>query len=86
MRICQNNERVYFEFTKNEYIADYLKNQIINRIDLGFIIGNDGDRMFNVEKHIGVNVYKFLALDDYSMLNCVDKIFTKEWITWKLKA
>ena len=49
MRICQNNERVYFEFTKNEYIADYLKNQIINRIDLGFIIGNDGDRMFNVE-------------------------------------
>lgn len=23
MRICQNNERVYFEFTKNEYIADY---------------------------------------------------------------
>ena len=46
MRICQNNERVYFEFTKNEYIADYLKNQIINRIDLGFIIGNDGDRMF----------------------------------------
>ena len=86
MRICQNNERVYFEFTKNEYIADYLKNQIINRIDLGFIIGNDGDRMFNVEKHIGVNVDKFLALDDYSMLNCVDKIFTKEWITRKLKA
>lgn len=86
MRICQNNERVYFEFTKNEYIADYLKNQIINRMDLGFIIGNDGDRMFNVEKHIGVNVDKFLALDDYSMLNCVDKIFTKEWITQKLKA
>lgn len=86
MRICQNNERVYFEFTKNEYIADYLKNQIINRMDLGFIIGNDGDRMFNVEKHIGVNVDKFLALDDYSMLNCVDKIFTKEWITRKLKA
>ena len=51
MRICQNNEHVYFEFTKNEYIADYLKNQIINRMDLGFIIGNDGDRMFNVEKH-----------------------------------
>ena len=86
MRIYQNDERVYFEFTKDEYIAGYLKDQIITRIDLGFITESDGNRMFNVEKNIEVNVDKFLALDDYSMLNCVDKIFTKEWITRKLKA
>lgn len=86
MRICQNDERVYFEFTKDEYIAGYLKDQVITRIDLGFITDSDGNRTFNVEKHIEVNVDKFLALDDYSMLNCIDKIFTKEWIARILKA
>lgn len=38
IRICQDNERVYFEFTKDKYIAGYLKDQIITRTDLGFIV------------------------------------------------
>lgn len=37
-KIYQEIDRVYFEYTKYNYIADYLKNQVIKRIDLGFIV------------------------------------------------
>lgn len=84
IRICQDGERVYFEFTKDKYIADYLKDQIITRTDLGFIVENCEDRVFKPNNHIGVNVNKFLDLDDYSMLNCVGEIFTQEWIEKQL--
>lgn len=84
IRICQDGERVYFEFTKDKYIADYLKDQIITRTDLGFIVEDYDERMFNPKNHISVNVNKFLDLDDYSMLNCVDEIFTQEWIEEQL--
>lgn len=80
IRIVQDSERVYFEFTKNEYIADYLKDQIITRRDLGFIVENYDDKMFNPKKDININVNKFLDLDDCSMLNCVGEIFTETWI------
>lgn len=40
--------------------------------------------MFKPNNHIGVNVNKFLDLDDYSMLNCVGEIFTQEWIEKQL--
>ena len=86
MRICQDGERVYFEFTKDEYIADYLKNQIITRTDLGFIVNGGEDRMFNPKDQIRVNVDKFLDLDDYSMLNCVNEIFTQQWVENQLAA
>lgn len=59
MRIYQNDERVYFEFTKDEYIAGYLKDQIITRIDLGFITESDGNRMFNVEKILRLMLTNF---------------------------
>ena len=84
IRICQDGERVYFEFTKDKYIADYLKDRIITRTDLGFIVENCEDRVFKPNNHIGVNVNKFLDLDDYSMLNCVGEIFTQEWIEKQL--
>ena len=84
IRICQDNERVYFEFTKDKYIAGYLKDQIITRTDLGFIVENYEDRVFEPKNHIRVNVNKFLDLDDYSILNCVGEIFTQEWIEKQL--
>lgn len=85
IRICQDDERVYFEYTRDKYIADYLKDQIITRTDLGFIVENDGDKMFNAKKHINFNVNKFLELDDYSMLNCVGEIFTDDWVEKVIK-
>ena len=75
MRICQDEERVYFEFTKNKYIADYLKDQIITRIDLGLIVDGDDEKMFDPRQHINTNVDKLMKLDDWSMMNCVGDIF-----------
>lgn len=80
-RIYQEMDRVYFEYTKYEYIADYLKNQTIRRIDLGFII-NDvdiDDKTFKETATIETNVDIFLELDNISMANCVGDIFIEEW-------
>ncbi len=82
MRIFQNNDRVYFEFTKDEYISEYLKNQYITRVDLAFIIEDvdENDLLFKSQAPININVKKFLELDDISMANCVGEIFTDDWI------
>ena len=80
-KIYQEIERVYFEYTKYEYIGGYLKNQYIHRIDLGFIIEDidKEDKLFKKEATIEVNVKRFLELDDISMANCVGDIFIEEW-------
>jgi len=79
MRICQDEERVYFEFTRDKYIANYLKNQTITRTDLGFIVEGYEEKMFNSQEHINTNVSKFLELDDWSIYNCIGEIFIEEW-------
>lgn len=80
-KIYQEIERVYFEYTKYEYIGGYLKNQSINRIDLGFIIEDidEEDKVFKKEVSIEENVKKFLELGDISMTNCISDIFIEEW-------
>lgn len=80
-KIYEEIERVYFEYTKYEYIDGYLKNQNIHRIDLGFIIEDidEEDKLFKKEVPIEVNVKKFLELDDISMANCFGDIFIEEW-------
>ncbi len=80
-KIYQDIERVYFEYTKYEYIAGYLKNQIIQRIDLGFIIESidEEDKLFKETVPIEVNIKKLLELDDISMANCFGDIFIEEW-------
>lgn len=80
-KIYEEIERVYFEYTKYEYIDGYLKNQNIHRIDLGFIIVDidEEDKLFKKEVPIEVNVKKFLELDDISMANCFGDIFIEEW-------
>lgn len=79
IRIYQTNERVYIEFTQDEYIADYLKDQYITRKDLGFIIEDIdiNEKAFNKDCLVSANVAKFLELDDYSMNMCIGEIFTK---------
>lgn len=82
-RIYQELDRVYFEYTKYKYISDYLKDQIIKRIDLGFII-NDieiSDKTFKETVPVEINVREFLNLDDMSMANCVGDIFIPEWFS-----
>lgn len=83
VRIYQEIDKVYFEYTEYEYIADYLKNQIIKRIDLGFIINGETeeDKTFKETVAVEENVDIFLELDDLSMANCVGDIFIKEWFT-----
>lgn len=80
-KIYEEIERVYFEYTKYEYIDGYLKNQNIHRIDLGFIIEDidEEDKLFKKEVPIEVNVKKFLELDEISMANCFGDIFIEEW-------
>lgn len=80
-KIYQEIERVYFEYTKYEYIDGYLKNQNIHRIDLGFIIVDidEEDKLFKKEVPIEVNVKKFFELDEISMANCFGDIFIEEW-------
>ena len=79
LKLFQTNERVYFEITKDNYIGDYLKDQIIKRTDLGFICDCDPDDLtFNVKSSITKNVQLFLKLDSHTMVNCFDEIFTEE--------
>ena len=80
-KIYEEIERVYFEYTKYEYIDGYLKNQNIHRIDLGFISVDidEEDKLFKKEVPIEVNVKKFLELDEISMANCFGDIFIEEW-------
>lgn len=79
MKICQNNEKVYFECTKDDYVGGYLKDQYIKRTDLAFIAESEEDLTFKPEALITTNVDIFLKLDDISMANCFCEIFVKEW-------
>ncbi|EQF23629.1 meiotically up-regulated protein 113 family protein [Clostridioides difficile CD160] len=81
-RIYQEIDRVYFEYTKYKYRADYLKDQIIIRIDLQFITNDmdENDKIFKETVSIETNVDRFIRLDDISMANCVGDIFIKEWL------
>ena len=80
-RIYQETDRVYFEYTTYEYLGGYLKDQIIRRIDLGFIIDDvdENDKTFKESVSININVKKFFELDDISMANCFGDIFIEEW-------
>lgn len=78
-RVFQQNDRVYFEVTRNEYISNYLKDQYIHRTDMAFIAENYDVPLFQTTDPIDVNVQKFLDLDDISMANCFLEIFIEDW-------
>lgn len=75
IKIFQDHERIYLEFTKSEYVGDYLKDQYIIRRDLGFICEDYDNPLFLPTVSIKANTEKFLELDDVSLLNCVGEIF-----------
>lgn len=77
LKLFQTNERVYFEVTKDTYIGDNLKDQLIQRTDLGFIC-DYGELTFNVKFPLTKNVQLFIELDSHTMVNCFTEIFTKE--------
>lgn len=75
VKVYQDYERVYLEFTKSKYIGGYLRDQYITRIDLGFISEDYDKPLFLPTESIKANTEKFLDLDDVSLLNCVGEIF-----------
>jgi hypothetical protein len=46
VRIVQKQDRVWLEVTREEEIAGYLKDQLIKRSDLAFIMGEECDQSF----------------------------------------
>ncbi|WP_419890554.1 GIY-YIG nuclease family protein [Paenibacillus xylanexedens] len=82
VRIYQTIDRVYLEVTQDQFIAEYLKDQLIRRTDLGFIIdGYDvDDKSFKPEKSINYNVEIFLSSGFTTMAVCSDELFTEEGI------
>lgn len=76
VKIYQEIDRVYFEYTQYTYMADYLKDQTIHRIDLGFIVGDiDDNSIFNTSFSVKTNAELFLELSYMDMINCVGEIF-----------
>jgi hypothetical protein len=73
-RIYQNYERLYFESTIDEYISEYLKDQLIRRTDLGFIGDDPFSLMFNPNDPVQINAEEFLTLDVESILYCIDDL------------
>ena len=79
MKIVQTNERVYFEFTKDIYLGDNLKDQHITRTDLAFIVKYEPeDYIFDVTYKVSQNAQIFLELDGHTMINCFSEIFNDD--------
>lgn len=76
VRIVQTKGRVWLEITEEEILAGYLKNQIINRTDLAFIVSDYG-QLFCPEDDVRENARKFLEdYDAYSIIMTTD-LFTE---------
>ena len=74
--ILQKDETVYLEITRDTG-SEYTKDEGVERIDLCFIDGKDGD-MFPYRNGAEVNAKKFLKeMDPYSIINCTS-LFTEE--------
>ena len=72
VQIVQTTERVWLEITKEEEIAGYLKNQTIERTDLGFI--TEGDRPYvRLDVAVTENARKFTEeFEPYSIIMATD--------------
>lgn len=78
-RIYQTQDTVYFEQTIYKYDKGFLKDQLITRTDLAFIVkGPDEGLMFKPSNTVKENAQEFFSLDSYSIINCIDGLFTKE--------
>ncbi len=72
VQIAQTTERVWLEITKEEEVAGYLKNQTIERSDLGFITEKD-HLYFKVDVAVTENARKFTEeFGPFSIINTTD--------------
>jgi hypothetical protein len=75
VRIVQPGNRVWLEIIQEKEIAGYLKDQIITRTDLGFIMGgNHEETFFSPNDSVSINATKFInEFDDpYSIIMTTD--------------
>ncbi|MDG5852449.1 GIY-YIG nuclease family protein [Clostridium beijerinckii] len=82
-RIYQTEDTVYFEQTVYKYGDEgFLKDQLITRTDLGFIVEGESidEPMFKSSHSVIENAQKFSILNSYSIINCFDDLFTEEGI------
>lgn len=78
VRIVQSEERVWLEITTEDKKGDYLKDQIIKRSDLAFILENDEELTFKPEDNIQINADKFVnEFDPYSIIMTTDLFHEK---------
>lgn len=78
IRIYQTADRVYFEYTRDDDIAGYLRDQHITRQDLGFIEGEPDELYFFPSDTIMTNVSKMLEFGGIGICNCFSDVFTAE--------
>jgi hypothetical protein len=84
VRIVQPQDRVWLEMTE-VFINGARRDETITRTDLDFI-GDDDGPMFDPHSSITANVSRFLKLDGYDLIMCLDlmsdagaKQIEKEW-------
>ncbi|NTU28833.1 GIY-YIG nuclease family protein [Brevibacillus sp. HB1.1] len=81
VRVYQTYGKVYLEITKDDYIRSDLVDQYIKRTDLGFITAEYDDLFFDPALPVTTNADRFInEFDPYSIINCIDELFTKEAI------
>ncbi len=81
VKICQNAEIVFLEIV----FENDNREQLIKRENLGFIMEDEYEFTFHPKNFISENVSRYLALDDYSLINVSDCLFTVSGIDEMLK-
>ncbi len=74
VRIVQTKDRVWLEITTENETAGYLRDQTIQRTDLGFIVDIDDDiNYFSPDSSVSDNALRFVDdFGDYSMMMTTD--------------
>ena len=73
MIIDKSSEKVYVVMTFQESSDE----QKVTRIDLDFISGTNTDLLFDLGYPIEINAARVQRLDSYSLIMCIDGLFTK---------
>ncbi|PPA80806.1 hypothetical protein C4A76_25360 [Brevibacillus laterosporus] len=86
VRVYQTYERVYMEITKDHYRNEDLVDQYIKRKDLGFITADYDELFFDPVLPVTANADRFINnFDPFSIINCIDGLFTEEAIQQIIK-
>ena len=79
VRIVQPGDRVWLEITQERELAEYLKDQVITRTDLGFISdGPYSETLFRPTDSTSMNADRFVdEFDSYSIIHTTDLFHKK---------